>query len=125
METVISGISLDKQFFAILHRSDSSRWLAEFHLRATRMSLAVVFSLDRHDSGGTFMIHNAGTRLDLLLAAICACCPLCRHARRKPDGLANRIVRKVEERMCPFCRAYARVARKAAGKIPPTSEGRG
>ncbi|MRR06592.1 MAG: hypothetical protein EG828_06540 [Deltaproteobacteria bacterium] len=69
------------------------------------------------------MIRKVGKRLDPLLAAICACCPLCRRARRKPNGLANRIVRKVEERVCPFCRAYARVARKAAGKIPPTSEG--
>lgn len=48
-------------------------------------------------------------RLDLALAAVCASCPLCRHSRRKPDGWASRIVRKVEARICPFCRAYARV----------------
>jgi hypothetical protein len=48
-------------------------------------------------------------RLDLALAAICANCPFCRHARRKPDGLAGRIVRRVEVRVCPFCRAYSRV----------------
>ncbi|MGA7826929.1 MAG: hypothetical protein WCA04_04680 [Geobacteraceae bacterium] len=48
-------------------------------------------------------------RLDLALAAVCASCPLCRHSRRKPHGLANRIVRRVEFRFCPFCRAYARV----------------
>jgi len=56
-------------------------------------------------------------RLDLALAAVCASCPLCRQSRRKPDGLASRIVRRVEARLCPFCRAYGRVARRDAEKV--------
>jgi len=61
--------------------------------------------------GGTFVMTTA---VDRFLAAICEACPLCRHARRKPDGMANRLVRNVEEKLCPFCRAYARVYGTAA-----------
>jgi len=47
--------------------------------------------------------------MDRLLASICVQCPVCRQARRHPAGVANRFVRQVEARLCPFCRAYARV----------------
>jgi hypothetical protein len=65
------------------------------------------------------MTSDIGKRLDLILAAICAWCPLCRHARRKPDGMANRIVRRVEDRVCPFCRAHTRVAGKVGDEESP------
>lgn len=42
------------------------------------------------------------------LAWICLHCPVCRRARRKQRGLAYWLVRKVEHKTCPFCRAYER-----------------
>ncbi|MDA8412832.1 MAG: hypothetical protein M0023_03490 [Desulfobacteraceae bacterium] len=54
------------------------------------------------------------TSLDRALAKVCESCPVCRPARRNQQGLANRFVKGVEERICPFCRAYERVhGRKA------------
>jgi hypothetical protein len=49
------------------------------------------------------------TRLDRLLANICEVCPVCIHARKKQHGIAFQLVRSVEERICPFCRAYEKV----------------
>ena len=49
------------------------------------------------------------SKLDLALAAVCANCPLCRRARKKQSGAAFSLVRRVESRVCPFCRAYAHV----------------
>lgn len=49
------------------------------------------------------------TALDRKLAQVCARCPLCRHARKRQRGPAFWLVKKVEARPCPFCRAYARV----------------
>lgn len=60
------------------------------------------------------MNHPAPSRLDAALAHVCSQCPLCRAARRKQRGLAYQIVRRVESKLCPCCRAYARVhGRKA------------
>jgi hypothetical protein len=54
------------------------------------------------------------TRLDTMLARVCAACPLCRHARRHGKGIAVAIVRSIETRLCPFCIAYEKVhGRKA------------
>ena len=54
------------------------------------------------------------TSLDRALAKVCESCPVCRPARSNQQGLANRFVKGVEERICPFCRAYERVhGRKA------------
>ncbi len=52
--------------------------------------------------------------VDVALARVCVNCTICRRARRKQRGLAYLLVRQVEERICPFCRAYERVyGRKA------------
>lgn len=52
--------------------------------------------------------------VDVALARVCVNCAICRRARRKQKGLAYELVRRVEERICPFCRAYERVyGRKA------------
>ena len=54
------------------------------------------------------------TNLDRSMARVCESCPVCRTASRNQQGLANRFVRGVEEKVCPFCRAYERVhGRKA------------
>jgi Zn ribbon nucleic-acid-binding protein len=48
------------------------------------------------------------------LAKICQYCPVCRHARKSQKGLAYWLVKNVEGRFCPACRAYAQVhGRKA------------
>jgi hypothetical protein len=60
------------------------------------------------------MNKNTVTGLDRLLATICEGCPVCRHARKKQHGVAFQLVSSVEERICPFCRAYEKVhGRKA------------
>jgi hypothetical protein len=44
------------------------------------------------------------------------------HARSKQRGLAYWLVRNVENRICPFCRAYEKVyGRKAHEPIPEES----
>jgi len=54
------------------------------------------------------------TKLDRALANVCVNCPLCRRARKKQAGAAFWMVRKIESKVCPFCRAYERVhGRKA------------
>jgi transposase-like protein len=54
------------------------------------------------------------SNLDRTLAKVCETCPVCTSARRNQNGLANRFVRRIEEKLCPFCRAYERVhGRKA------------
>ncbi len=50
-----------------------------------------------------------GSEIDRWLARVCECCPVCRQARRKGEGVAYRFVQKVEKDICPFCRAYERV----------------
>jgi hypothetical protein len=44
--------------------------------------------------------------LDKTLAKVCANCPVCRRARREQRGAAFWLVKQVEAKLCPFCRAY-------------------
>jgi hypothetical protein len=46
---------------------------------------------------------------DKVLAGFCVKCLVCRRARRQQRGIAFWLVKKIEARMCPFCRAYERV----------------
>ena len=63
------------------------------------------------------------SRLDQVLARVCLNCPVCRRARAQQRGAAFRLVRNVESRVCPFCRAYGRVfGRKAHERRTPTPE---
>lgn len=60
------------------------------------------------------MNHKAPSKLDLALASVCRTCPVCRTARRRQAGPAYWLVSRVEQHLCPFCRAYERVyGRKA------------
>ncbi|HTX66068.1 MAG TPA: hypothetical protein VMD31_09870 [Opitutaceae bacterium] len=54
------------------------------------------------------------SRLDQALAQVCRNCPVCRRARRRQRGAAFWLVRRVESRVCPFCRAYGRVYHRNA-----------
>jgi len=58
--------------------------------------------------------------LDRALAGICGSCPVCRSARGNQQGLANRFVQRIEENICPFCRAYERVHGRKAHEAPET-----
>ena len=60
------------------------------------------------------MSHPLPTKMDRALARICHACPFCRNARTRQSGVAYRVVRKLESKVCPFCQAYERVhGRKA------------
>jgi hypothetical protein len=57
---------------------------------------------------------RSSTPLDLAMARICRNCVLCRHGRKRQAGAAFWLVKHIEGRVCPFCRAYERVyGRKA------------
>ena len=61
----------------------------------------------------------AVTDRDRALARKCLTCPVCRHARRKQRGIAFWFLKRLESRVCPFCRAYERVyGRKAHEPLP-------
>ncbi|MBM3334407.1 hypothetical protein FJY63_07075 [Candidatus Sumerlaeota bacterium] len=50
--------------------------------------------------------------MEHVLAAICRICPLCIARRKWPASAYARIMSKIES-VCPFCRAYDRMARAA------------
>lgn len=60
------------------------------------------------------MAANAPSKWQRWMAKVCLNCPVCRRARRQPRGWACQLVKKVESRTCPFCRAYAAVTGKQA-----------
>jgi hypothetical protein len=49
------------------------------------------------------------TSADRRMAKVCLQCPVCRHARKKQKGVLFEFVRRMEGRICPFCRAYEKV----------------
>ena len=59
------------------------------------------------------------TEKDKKMAQRCVECKLCSPARKKQRGLAFWFVRKIEDSICPFCKAYEKVySRKAHETIP-------
>jgi hypothetical protein len=61
------------------------------------------------------------TDTDRRMARICLFCPACRHARKTQKGMLFEFVRRIESRLCPFCRAYEKVyGRKAHQPIHET-----
>ena len=54
------------------------------------------------------------TSLDRAMAKICLNCLLCRNARKRQAGAMFWLVKHVERRVCPFCRAYERVYERKA-----------
>ena len=65
--------------------------------------------------------------LDKILAKVCVSCPVCRRARQQQKGSAFQLVKQVETKVCPFCRAYERVygrkAHMAGANHPESSQG--
>ena len=61
---------------------------------------------------------------DRARALRCMNCTPCKHARTKQHGLVFWLVKCVEHRLCPFCRAYEKVyGRKAYEPIPLDAAG--
>ena len=59
-------------------------------------------------------MEQSASERDRKLAKVCVNCPVCTRARRKQRGVAFWLVKNVENRLCPFCKAYERVhGRKA------------
>jgi hypothetical protein len=58
---------------------------------------------------------------DRTLAAVCLRCPACRRARGRQRGFFFQLVKRVESRLCPFCRAYERVYGRKAHELPNIS----
>lgn len=58
------------------------------------------------------------TELDRALAKVCETCPVCRFAQARQAGLAFWLVTRVEEKVCPFCRAYEKVHGRKAHEKP-------
>jgi len=60
----------------------------------------------------------AASKLDRALAKVCEHCPVCLTARKNQAGAAFQLVKTVESKACPFCRAYERVhGRKAHERV--------
>ncbi len=58
--------------------------------------------------------------LDKTLAEFCVNCLVCRRARKQQRGTTFWLVKKIESKICPFCRAYERVhGRKAHEPCAP------
>ena len=59
------------------------------------------------------------TKKDRWMAQKCLECQVCKHARKKQKGLAFWFVKKIESRICPFCRAYEKVYGRKAHEPEP------
>jgi hypothetical protein len=64
------------------------------------------------------MDNKTITALDRAMARLCEACPACRSAQRKQQGIAFWLVTRVEEKICPFCRAYEKVHGQKAHEMP-------
>ena len=54
------------------------------------------------------------TEMDRKMAKFCIKCTVCSYARKKQQGATFWFVKKIEGKLCPFCKAYERVyGRKA------------
>ena len=60
------------------------------------------------------------TKRDRMLARISEHCLVCNHARKKQSGLAFWLVKNVESRICPFCRAYEKVHGRKSHEPAPS-----
>lgn len=59
------------------------------------------------------------TERDRKMAQKCVECYVCKKARVKQKGFFFWFVKEIDERICPFCKAYEKVyGRKASAAIP-------
>ena len=54
------------------------------------------------------------TEKDKKMAKMCKNCPVCKHARKKQKGIAFWLVKSIEVKFCPYCKAYEKVYGKKA-----------
>jgi hypothetical protein len=69
------------------------------------------------------MNNRTVTEKDRARARKCLKCPICRRAREKQKGFAFWLVKKIEGRVCPDCRAYEKVYGRKAHEPIPVQEG--
>ncbi len=63
---------------------------------------------------------TAITDRDRRMAQVCVDCVVCRKARKDQQGAIFWLVKNVDEKVCPFCRAYEKVyGRKAHQPVEP------
>jgi hypothetical protein len=70
-------------------------------------------------NGREFMEAVAVTERDRAMARVCESCPVCSYARATQKGLLFGFVKKIEDRVCPFCMAYERVHGRKAHEPAP------
>ena len=68
------------------------------------------------------MSDQKPSQLDKTLAEFCVNCLVCRRARKQQCGTAFWLVKKIESKICPFCRAYERVHGRKAHKATDQKE---
>lgn len=68
------------------------------------------------------MNTNNSSALDRAMARVCELCPACMHARHHQRGMIFGLVKSIENRVCPFCRAYERVNGRKAHEALPRNE---
>ena len=59
------------------------------------------------------------TDMDRKMAEACRHCTVCRRARKTQCGFSFWVVQRVENRLCPFCKAYERVYGRKAHEPAP------
>ena len=64
-------------------------------------------------------MEQSASERDRKLAQVCVNCPVCNHARKRQRGVAFWLVKNVEKKLCPFCRAYERVYGRRAHEPGP------
>ena len=65
------------------------------------------------------MKNAAVTERDKKMAQKCVGCYVCKKARVNQKGFFFWFVQEIDERICPFCKAYEKVyGRKASAKVP-------
>jgi len=69
----------------------------------------VLKRIDADQEVGVTNMKEGITKKDILMAKWCLNCLVCRRARKKQKGLAFFFVNKVEDKICPFCKAYEKV----------------
>ena len=45
----------------------------------------------------------------LRMAKVCENCTVCKSARRKQKGFSYWLVKNIDSKICPFCKAYKKV----------------
>ena len=67
------------------------------------------------------MSASSVTEKDRRLAQSCVDCTLCIRARVRQRGFSYWLVKRIDSRICPFCKAYEKVYGKKAHEPVPVN----